>query len=42
MYGLRSALIFVVMIVALGAGTFMLREAATAPVIGGRKGYAGD
>ena len=28
-YGLRSAIIFVVMIVALGAGTFMLREAAT-------------
>jgi GT2 family glycosyltransferase len=41
-YGLRSAIIFVVMIVALGAGTFMLREAATGPVIGGRKGYAGD
>jgi GT2 family glycosyltransferase/DNA-binding beta-propeller fold protein YncE len=41
-YGLRSAIIFVVMIVALGAGTFMLREAASAPVIGGRKGYAGD
>ena len=29
MYGLRSAIIFVVMIVALGAGTLMLREAAT-------------
>ena len=42
MYGLRSAFIFVVMIVALGAGTFMLREAATAQVIGGKKGYAGD
>jgi GT2 family glycosyltransferase/DNA-binding beta-propeller fold protein YncE len=42
MYGLRSAIIFVVMIVTLGAGTFMLREAATAPVIGGRKGFAGD
>jgi len=41
-YGLRSAIIFVVMIVALGAGTFMLREAATAPVIGGKKGFAGD
>src|SRR2546425_5701648 len=41
-YGLRSAIIFVVMIVALGAGTFMLREAAIGPVIGGRKGYAGD
>src|SRR6185312_10340462 len=33
MYGLRSAFIFVVMIVALGAGTFILREAATAQVI---------
>ena len=42
MYGLRSAIIFLVMIVTLGAGTFMLREAATAPVIGGRKGFAGD
>jgi trimeric autotransporter adhesin len=31
-----------VMIVALGAGTFMLREVATAEVIGARKGYAGD
>jgi len=31
-----------VMIVALGASTFMLREAATAQVIGGKKGYAGD
>ena len=30
MYGLRSAIIFVVMIVGLGASTFMLREAATA------------
>ena len=30
------------MIVSLGASTFMLREAATGPVIGGRKGYAGD
>ena len=42
MYGLRSALIFVVMIAALGAGTFMLREAATAPVIGGKRGFGGD
>ena len=32
-YGLRSALIFVVMIVAVGAGTFMLHEAATARVV---------
>jgi O-antigen biosynthesis protein len=28
-YGLRSAIIFVVMIIGVGAGTFMLREAAT-------------
>jgi DNA-binding beta-propeller fold protein YncE len=41
-YGLRSAMIFVFMILSLGASTFMLREAATGPVIGGRKGYAGD
>jgi DNA-binding beta-propeller fold protein YncE len=41
-YGLRSAAIFVLMIVSLGAGTFMLREAAIGPVIGGQKGYAGD
>jgi DNA-binding beta-propeller fold protein YncE len=42
MYGLRTAIMFVVMIVALGASTFMLREAAVGPVIGGTKGYAGD
>jgi GT2 family glycosyltransferase len=42
MYGLRSALIFAVMILSIGAHTFMLREAATGPVIGGKKGYAGD
>jgi GT2 family glycosyltransferase len=41
-YGLRSAIIFFVMIVALGAGTVMLREAAIGPVVGGHKGYAGD
>lgn len=41
-YGLRTAAIFLVMILALGTGTFMLREAATAQVIGVRKGYAGD
>jgi len=35
-------MMFVLMILALGAGTFMLREAATAQVIGARKGYAGD
>jgi GT2 family glycosyltransferase/DNA-binding beta-propeller fold protein YncE len=39
-YGLRSALIFVLMIVGVGAGTFMLQEAATAVrlVIGGHAG----
>ena len=42
MYGLRSAIIFAIMILSVGASTFMLREAATGPVIGGRKGYAGD
>ena len=41
-YGLRTAAIFVVMIVGVGSGTFMLREATTAQVIGSRKGYAGD
>ena len=41
-YGLRSAIIFVVMILSLGMSTFMLRDAATGPVIGGRKGYSGD
>lgn len=41
-YGLRSAIIFVVMVVALGASTFMLREAATDVVIGTNKGFAGD
>ena len=43
MYGLRTAILFVLMIVSLGASTFMLHEAATTgPVIGGQKGYAGD
>ncbi|MCC7417145.1 MAG: glycosyltransferase [Acidobacteria bacterium] len=41
-YGLRSALIFVTMVIGLGAGTSMLREAATAVVIGAHTGYAGD
>ena len=42
-YGLRSALIFVLMIVGIGAGTFMLREAASA-VAGHRRAApdAGD
>ena len=30
------------MVAALGAGTLMLREAATAQIIGAQKGYAGD
>jgi sugar lactone lactonase YvrE len=34
--------VFVIMILALGAGTFLLREAATAEVIGAQKGFAGD
>jgi GT2 family glycosyltransferase/DNA-binding beta-propeller fold protein YncE len=42
MYGLRTAIIFVMMIMTLGASTFMLHEAAIGPVIGGTKGYAGD
>jgi GT2 family glycosyltransferase/sugar lactone lactonase YvrE len=39
-YGLRSALIFVLMIVGIGTGTFMLQEAASAVrlVIGAREG----
>jgi GT2 family glycosyltransferase/sugar lactone lactonase YvrE len=41
-YGLRSGIIFVLMILSLGTSTFLLREAAVGPVIGGRKGYAGD
>ena len=41
-YGMRSATIFVVMLLSLGAGTFMLREATKGQVIGGQKGYAGD
>src|SRR5205807_1006967 len=41
-YGLRSAMVFLVMIVALGASTFMLREAARAEVvIGARRGGGG-
>jgi O-antigen biosynthesis protein len=41
-YGLRSALIFVLMIVGIGTGTFMLQEAASAVrlVIGARGGGA--
>jgi sugar lactone lactonase YvrE len=42
-YGLRSALIFVLMIVGVGTGTFMLQEAATAVrlVIGTHDGKTG-
>jgi O-antigen biosynthesis protein len=41
-YGLRSAIVFVLMVLSIGASTFMLREVAIGPVIGGKKGYAGD
>jgi DNA-binding beta-propeller fold protein YncE len=41
-YGLRSATVFMVMILALGASTFMLRDAASAQVIGAGTGYGGD
>jgi len=41
-YGLRTAAVFLVMILGLAASTFLLREAATAQVIGEHKGYAGD
>jgi len=41
-YGLRSAIIFAIMILSLGASTFMLREAAIGAVIGGHKGISGD
>ncbi len=41
-YGLRSAIVFAVMVLALGSGALLLREAAIGEVIGLRKGYAGD
>jgi DNA-binding beta-propeller fold protein YncE len=41
-YGLRTAAVFVIALLAVASGTFMLREAATAQIIGARKGYAGD
>jgi GT2 family glycosyltransferase/sugar lactone lactonase YvrE len=41
-YGLRTAALFLITILGVGAGSFMLREAATAQVFGARKGYAGD
>jgi hypothetical protein len=37
MYGLRSTFIFVLMIVTLGASTFMLREAVTGPSSAARR-----
>jgi O-antigen biosynthesis protein len=42
LYGLRSAIVFVLMVLSIGASTFMLREVAIGPVIGGKKGYGGD
>jgi len=41
-YGLRTATVAVVALVAVAASTVLLREAATAQVIGDRKGYRGD
>jgi DNA-binding beta-propeller fold protein YncE len=41
-YGLRTAAVFLVALLSVVAGTFMLREAATAQTIGAQKGYAGD
>jgi GT2 family glycosyltransferase/sugar lactone lactonase YvrE len=41
-YGLRSGAVFLVMILALGAGAVILREAVNPQVIGARKGFAGD
>src|SRR5262249_9476245 len=41
-YGVRTAIVFAVMIMSIGVSTFMLREAATGPAIGKQKGYAGD
>jgi DNA-binding beta-propeller fold protein YncE len=40
-YGLRSAVIFVVMIVGVGAGTFMLREAANVALVIGEQSESG-
>ena len=40
-YGLRSAIIFAVMILALGSGAMLLREATIGEVIGIQKGYVG-
>ncbi|MGE0448552.1 MAG: glycosyltransferase [Vicinamibacterales bacterium] len=41
-YAMRTAAVFLVMIVALGASTLMIREMAIAQIIGAQKGYAGD
>lgn len=41
-YGLRTAAVFMVALLAVAASTFMIRDAATAQIIGAQKGYAGD
>jgi GT2 family glycosyltransferase/DNA-binding beta-propeller fold protein YncE len=41
-YGLRTAAVAVIALVAMAASTLLLREAATAQVIGAQKGYSGD
>jgi len=41
-YGLRTATAFLVVVLTVAAGTSMLREAATAQIIGAQKGYGGD
>ena len=42
LYGMRTAAVFLVMLLATVTGTLMLREAASAQIIGARKGFAGD
>jgi len=41
-YGLRTATVAVIALLAVATGTYMLRDAATAQIIGAQKGYAGD
>jgi len=41
-YGLRTAAVFLVALLAVAASTFMIRDAASAQIIGEQKGYAGD
>jgi len=41
-YALRSAAVFMIAVLAVVSGTFMLGEVATGQTIGARKGYAGD